>query len=213
MPPSQFIARLEESGLVRRQDLYVLSQVLDQVETWRRSGLGLVPVSVNFSRITLAHPSILASTIAIKSRYPQIPPSILSLEVTEEADVLSEEEFGDIVDSFRSYGFKLSLDDFGSHYANLSLFTNVTFDTVKLDKSLIAHLESNEAARMLVRDLVDIGSRRGMKCVAEGVEDEEQRRTLLSIGCHLAQGYYYGRPMSAYDFARKYLGGAKAEDL
>lgn len=213
VPPSQFIARLEESGLVRRLDLYVLSQVLDQVETWRRSGLGLVPVSVNFSRITLAHPSILASTIAIKSRYPQIPPSILSLEVTEEADVLSEEEFGDIVDSFRSYGFKLSLDDFGSHYANLSLFTNVTFDTVKLDKSLIAHLESNEAARMLVRDLVDIGSRRGMKCVAEGVEDEEQRRTLLSIGCHLAQGYYYGRPMSAYDFARKYLGGAKAEDL
>ena len=109
------------------------------------------------------------------------------------------------VDSFRSYGFRVCLDDFGSRYANLSLFTNVTFDTVKLDRSLITQLADNEANRMLVKDLVQIGKGRGMRCVAEGVETQEQIRALLEIGCNYAQGYYYDKPMNAQDFREKYL--------
>lgn len=130
---------------------------------------------------------------------------MLSLEITENADAITDSELKKTVDSFRSYGFRVCLDDFGSRYANLSLFTNVTFDTVKLNRSLITQLADNEANRMLVKDLVQIGKGRGMRCVAEGVETQEQIRALLEIGCNYAQGYYYDKPMNAQDFREKYL--------
>lgn len=205
IPPSRFIGKLEEHGSIRELDLYVLDEVLSQSDRWRKEGFGILPVCVNFSRVTLTHPSILASTIAIQSRYPDIPADMLSLEITENADAITDSELKKTVDSFRSYGFRVCLDDFGSRYANLSLFTNVTFDTVKLDRSLITQLADNEANRMLVKDLVQIGKGRGMRCVAEGVETQEQIRALLEIGCNYAQGYYYDKPMNAQDFREKYL--------
>lgn len=205
IPPSSFIGKLEEHGSIRELDLYVLDEVLSQSDRWRKEGFGILPVCVNFSRVTLTHPSILASTIAIQSRYPDIPADMLSLEITENADAITDSELKKTVDSFRSYGFRVCLDDFGSRYANLSLFTNVTFDTVKLNRSLITQLADNEANRMLVKDLVQIGKGRGMRCVAEGVETQEQIRALLEIGCNYAQGYYYDKPMNAQDFREKYL--------
>ena len=100
---------------------------------------------------------------------------------------------------------RLSLDDFGSQYANMSLFTNVRFDTVKLDRSLIARLGDNPVNEALVRDIIAICRTYGMNCVAEGVETEEHAALLRSLGCRFAQGYYYDKPLAAADFEEKYL--------
>ena len=116
-------------------------------------------------------------------------------------------EFGKIADAFRYAGFSVGLDDFGTHYSNLSLFTGVRFDTVKLDMSLINGIDSNPVSKALVRDIVKICNTYDMKCVAEGVETEEQRDALLEMGCKYCQGYFYGKPMSAEDFENKYLRG------
>ena len=112
---------------------------------------------------------------------------------------------------FREFGIRFGLDDFGSQYANISIFTNVRFDTVKLDRSLIAELSSNSINRMLVRDIVHICRTCGMTCVAEGVETEAQAKALMETGCMYAQGYYYGRPMPAEKFEKQYLRGEKDE--
>lgn len=205
IPPSRFIDTLEKDGSIRELDLFVLDSALAQVDRWRAEGMGILRVSVNLSRITLLYPSTLASILAIQSRYPKLPASTLELEITENSDVMGNGEFQDIVEKLRSYGLRVSLDDFGSHYANLSLFANVRFDTVKLDRSLIATLGDKEVGRMLVKALVGICHANRMICVAEGVEREDQIALLLDAGCAYAQGYYYDRPLSAQDFERRYM--------
>ena len=165
--PGQFIEYLEQDGSIRDLDIYVLERSLDQADRWREEGLGLVPVATNISRATLVHPSTLASVLAVQSRYPHFPAEALELEVTERGGIETG-EFRRIVERFRSCALRLSLDDFGSQYANLPLFTNVRFDTVKLDRSLITGLAGNPVSRMLVRDIVQICRAYGMDCVAVG---------------------------------------------
>ena len=205
VPPGQFIKALEERGSIRDLDLFVMEAALAQLDRWRAAGRPVIPVSVNLSRVTLLHPSTLASILAIQSRYPQIPAQALELEVTESAGGLETSDVRKIVDRLRSCGLRLALDDFGSQYANLPLFTTVEFDTVKLDRSLITELVGNPIDQMLIRDIVQICQARGTNCIAEGVESDEQIAALLDIGCRYAQGHYYDKPLPAEQFAEKYL--------
>lgn len=207
IPPSQFIEYLEETGMIRELDLFVLEQSLTQMEQWRAAGLGIVPVAVNFSRITLVHPTTFASVLAVQSHFPDIPPSALELEITERGGGIETSELQSIVESFHSCGLRLGLDDFGSEYANLPLFTNVRFDTVKMDRSLINEVAGNPIGRMLVQNIIQICRTYDMACVAEGVETEEQLNALLEMGCPYGQGYYYDKPMPAQAFEEKYLRG------
>ena len=207
--PDQFIKELEKSGSIREMDLYVLNQALSQMDRWREEGLGVVPTSVNLSRVTLLHPNTMASILAVQSRYPKLPPEALELEITESAGSIETSELQEIVERFRSCGLRISLDDFGSQYANIPLFTSVKFDTVKLDRSLIRELVDNPINRMLIRDIICICHACGMTCVAEGVESTDQISALTEMGCSYAQGFYYDRPLPAERFEQKYLRGGK----
>ena len=110
-----------------------------------------------------------------------------------------------LVAQFHSFGLRVSLDDFGARYANLSLFASLPFDAVKLDRSLIAGLAGNPINRMLIEDIIQICQTYSMTCIAEGVETSDQIDALMETGCHYAQGYFYDRPMPADLFAQKYL--------
>ena len=156
VPPSQFIPLMEEIGTIRKLDLFVLERSLAQVEQWRASGLGIVPVSVNLSRTTLAYPTTLASILAIQSHYPDIPGSALELEITEHGNEMETSQLQELVERFRACGLHMSLDDLGSLYANLSLFIKVKFGTVKMDRNLIIELIDNPIGRRVVRELVQI---------------------------------------------------------
>lgn len=207
--PGRFIGELEKNGDIRDLDLYVLDLTLSHMERWRTLGYRQIPVSVNFSRRTLFEPATLASVLAIQSRYPLLPPEQLALELTESAGEVGTSTLTEQLDRYRELGVRLILDDFGSQYANISVFTNVKFDEVKLDRSLIAQLSENPKGRMLVRDLADICRSAGMICVAEGVENQAQAAALTEAGCICAQGYYYDRPLPAEQFEQKYLRPAR----
>lgn len=196
--PSQFIEEMERDRSIRELDWFVLEQVLSLLDRWRRQGLSLIPISVNLSRITLLNSATLASVLAIQSRYPELPPGMLELEVTESAGNIEVAHLQDIVDRFRALGFRLSLDDFGSQYANLSIFTSIRFDTIKLDRMLIAKLVSNPISRTLIEDIVRICDTYGMECLAEGVETAAQVKALKALGCRYAQGFYYDRPLQIF---------------
>ena len=204
VPPSRFIELLEEDGTIRDLDLFVLEQALSQAEQWRAEGLYVVPLAVNISRATLVHPSTLASVLAIQSRYPQLPPETLELEITERGNI-DAAGFRQLAEQFHASGIRIGLDDFGSQYANITLLTGVRFDTLKLDRAIIAELENSPITQTLVRDLVQICRAYGMACVAEGVETEGQVRTLLEMGCTCGQGFYYDRPLPPAAFSQKYL--------
>lgn len=203
--PAQLVARLEESRKIREMDFYMLEQVLWQMSEWQSRGYPPVKISVNISRVTLLDPNTLASILAIQSHYPEITPDQISLEITETAGDVEKTTLTSIVETFRDFGISFDLDDFGSRYSNMAIFSNVKFDTIKLDKSLIHDLPSNEINRAFVKELVNICKDFGMTCVAEGVENRWQRDALLEAGCIYGQGYYYAKPMPPEKFEQLYL--------
>ena len=203
--PGQFIEQLEQTGAIRNLDYFVLDRTLFLLDRWRGEGLGELRVSVNLSRVTLFSPTALASLLAIHSRYPSVPAESIEFEITESAGFFETDKLNCVIDRIRQCGFRVSLDDFGSKYANLPTFTSVKFDTVKLDRRLVTDLADNKVNRMLVRDIIQICASCGMSCIAEGVETQEQIDALEDAGCRFAQGYFYDRPMPAEKFVQKYL--------
>ena len=129
----------------------------------------------------------------------------MELEITETIGWQEISSLQALMEQFRQCGLHFSLDDFGSKYANMQIFTGVKFDTVKLDRSLIAGMVGNSISQMLVQDIVRICQTCGMACIAEGVETQEQAATLEKMGCRCAQGYYFDRPLPAEQFQQKYL--------
>lgn len=211
IPPDRFIGELEDSSDIRDLDLYVLDRTLAQMDRWRERGWTPIPVSVNFSRFTLFDPTAPASVLAIQSRYPLLPPELLEIEITESAGSMDSQTLSDVMDRFRQFGVRFALDDFGSQYANISIFTHVKFDCVKLDRTLISDLAANARSQMLVRNLVEICHTSGMLCVAEGVETNAQIDALSKAGCAYGQGYYFDHPLSAEMFEKKYLQPVQSE--
>lgn len=203
--PARFVEAMEKTGAIRELDLHVLNMTLSSMDEWRRKGLKLIPVSVNFSRVTLFSASAPGSVLALLSRYPLLAPDLVEIEVSENAGDVENRTLERAMAGFRPFGLRFGLDDFGTRYANLSVFTNVAFDTVKLDRSLIRGLSHNAVGRTLVGDIVRLCKARGMSCVTEGVENTAHIEALLAEGCVLGQGFYYGRPMPVADFERKYL--------
>lgn len=205
MQPAQFIDALEKDGSIRDLDLFMLENVLRQLSEWKKKGIHLIKVSINISRISLFNPTILASVLAIQSRYQDIPADQIELEITETAGDMEKATLACIVDNFRECGVKFELDDFGSGYANISIFSNIKFETIKLDRSLVNDLPGNEISHMLVEKIAHICHNFGMKCIAEGVENAQQEEALLKAGCSYGQGFYYAKPLPAAEFERRYL--------
>lgn len=204
-PHGKVIDQMEKEGTIRELDYFVFDRALSVMSQWKRKGYRDVPVSTNFSRNTLLNPSSLASVLAILSRYPNVPQGQVELEITETAGDFESNTFADLIDRFRSFGMQFSLDDFGSHYSNVSMLANIQFHSVKLDRSMVRGVTENSVARMMVQDMAKLCRRCGMLCIAEGVETEAQKEALLREGCYLAQGYYFGRPMPVQEFEDKFL--------
>lgn len=208
IPPSVFIDDMERMGLLRELDFHVLRSVLRLLDKWRIDHKNLIPISVNFSRFTLFAPTSPASVLALLSQYPDIPPELIEIEITETASSIASKTIADTMALYRSSGVHFALDDFGSAYANLSLFANVTFDTIKLDRSLIKDIARNDISLHMVKNIATICSQNRIHCIAEGVETGDQEKILLENGCTFAQGFYYDRPLPVEDFEYKYITSA-----
>ncbi len=211
IPPSKFIDAMEKNRTIRELDFFVLDRTLEYMEKWYEEGFDPIKISVNISRVTLLDPNAPASMLAIQSRYPEILSGMIELEITESGLDIEKATLSHILDNFRQVGMEFALDDFGSHYSNMAIFTNVKFNTVKLDRGLVNELASNEADRLLVKNIIQICKNNGMTCIAEGVETKAQVAVLLNMGCSICQGYYYSKPLSAEEFKKKWLENAMEE--
>lgn len=205
LPHGRVIEEMEKEGVIQKLDYFVFDRMLDVMNQWRKKGYRLYPMSSNFSRYTLLNPSVLASVLAIMSRYPRVPQDLIGIEITETAGDFEENTFEELIRRFEEYGLRFSLDDFGSGYSNVNMLAELKFHSVKLDRSLIKNISENQTTQMIVRDLVQICRSCGMTCIAEGVENQAQVDALVENGCVCAQGFYYDRPMSPEDFEKKYL--------
>lgn len=203
--PHAFLSDLEERHCIRELDFYVLSRAYGILDKWRTMGLPLVPLSVNFSEYTLLDSSAFASVLAIMSRYPDVDAGMVEIEVMQNGRFISQHKLAEIVGQFKEEGVPFALDNFGSKNTNISAFTNVNFDTVKLDRSLVGGIIENDMNFMFIENIIRMCESSGMRCIAAGVETKDQMEALIQAGCKYGQGHYYDRPMPPNVFRRKYL--------
>ena len=204
LPPMRFIPPLEELGSVRRIDLFVFEQVCALLVRWQREGRPRLPVSLNFSRLTVLEPGIVDTIEALADRYG-VDKSLLEIEITETLGDLEHETILSIGNAILTAGFRLALDDFGAKYSNLSILSSIRFSSLKVDKSLTDHIVANEMSQALVKHVVQICDQFGIESLAEGVETEEQLARLREYGCDSAQGYLFNKPIPIADFEQTYF--------
>ena len=193
LPPDQFIPLAERTGLIKPLTQWVLNAALSQLNAWRRSGLDL-RLSVNLSPRNL-HDRSLADRIEQLLESWRIPPERLVLEVTESAILHDPERAFQLLTQLHESGVGLSIDDFGTGYSSLSYLKRLPVAELKVDKSFVIDMLSEESNVVIVRSVVDLAHNLGVGVAAEGIEDEKTLDFLVSLGCDTGQGYYIARPL------------------
>jgi EAL domain-containing protein (putative c-di-GMP-specific phosphodiesterase class I) len=195
--PDRFIAEAETSGLIVGLGEQVLDMACRQLVTWQSGPLRqreFFKLAVNVSARQLAEPGLVAH-VDDRIRLLGIEPSWLHLEVTETALVTDVDASSARLAELKTLGVALAIDDFGTGRASLSYLHQFPVDVVKIDRSFVASLGSGGRADEVSRAVIQLATDLHMRTVAEGVEALDQIRLLRDLGCDLAQGYYFSRPL------------------
>ena len=214
--PAEFIPTLEKYHLLHQLDLYMFGQVCREVQQRVACGLPLMPVSVNFSAQDFDYlnvPDELDRILAQAdiARYG-IGKSFFILEITEQDMAIGRESFHAQIRELRRRGYGIWLDDFGSGYSSLNVFSRLDVDLVKFDKEMLSHLDDHGGAnRKILRAMVQLAHEMGVYTLTEGMETDAQAAFLREIGCDLVQGFGIHRPESLDAICFRYRNG-KNED-
>lgn len=204
IPPYIFIGPLEDMGEIADVDFFVFDRVCATTAKFERLGITDCRLSANFSRRTIEAPNFADRVEEIAAAYGVNSVSI-EIEVTESAREADPEGLGNIVSDLRHRGFPVAIDDFGTDNANLSLFSTLEFDVLKLDKCLIDNVVDNVRVRRVIESVMRMCAELGIESVAEGVEKQDQLDVMRAAGCTRIQGYLTGRPMPLPDFEKLVL--------
>ncbi|WP_093428610.1 EAL domain-containing protein [Thiohalospira halophila] len=199
VPPDQFIPVAEETDLILGLGEWVLTTAVAQVASWRRQGLRLPRLSVNLSPRQL-HQRDLADTVGGILAHSGLEPSVLELEITENAFLEEQIRTGGLLDQLHGRGVTLAIDDFGTGYASLAYLKHLPVDRIKLDRSFVQGLPTDNADLAISRSVAALGQSLDVGIVAEGVEGPEQAGCLADLGIAELQGFYFGRPLPAGTF-------------
>ncbi|MGJ5753193.1 diguanylate cyclase (GGDEF)-like protein [Streptomyces puniciscabiei] len=193
VPPDEFIAIAESSGLMPHLTEYVLETALGQVAKWRAQGLR-VPVAVNVSPRDVHTPGFAGSVAARLARHG-VPPGALQLEITEHVLLEDPQRAADTLAGLTGHGVKMSLDDFGTGYSSLVHLRRLPVSELKIDRSFVARLAVDAEDAEIVRCTVDLAHSLGLLVVAEGVEDDETWERLRDLRCDAVQGWLVAAAM------------------
>ena len=201
VPPQVFIPLAEESGLIHALGDWVLRSAAEQCAAWRKAGLSLT-VSVNLSGRQFYRDD-LAQRISEIVRTAGCEPSWIELEVTESSLLHDLEAIRKVLHQLREEGFSVAIDDFGTGYSSLSHLKHFPIDTLKIDISFIADLETDPGDAAITEAIIALARGLGLRVVAEGVGTRAQLEFLEAHGCDCFQGFWMSKPLPAdafYDF-------------
>ena len=198
--PGEFIPVLEKYHLLYKLDLYMVEQVCREIPLREEAGLPLLPVSVNFAAQDFNYRDIPEEIEALYLRYKMdkyVSRNCFIVEITERDIATASERFQSQLRRLREMGYQLWLDDFGSGYSSLNVFSRFEIDLIKFDMALIQDLDSRGGLnRKIIKAMIDIAHGMQIHTLAEGIETPEQRQFLRDVGCELSQGFLYRRPES-----------------
>jgi diguanylate cyclase (GGDEF)-like protein len=200
VPPDQFIPSAERSGLIGPLTRHILDMALDQCQRWIDAGHPL-RVAVNVSARNLGDDRFFEHVFrSLEAR--GIPPSMLTLEITESAMVTDPERARALLARLFALGVKLSIDDFGTGYTSLAQLKSMPIEELKIDRSFVSAMTSDVGSVLIVEGIVALAHKLGFTTVGEGIEDEATLTALSDMGCDVAQGYLFARPMPAEELDR-----------
>ena len=205
--PGRFIPFFERDGSISKIDDIVLKKVCMAFDKWRKEGRILYPVSVNLSRDRLYDKDLVDHLTEIVDSY-NIYHDLIDFELTESASYDNTEQMIHVLNDLRDRGFHISMDDFGTGYSSFSLLTQMSLDTLKIDKSFVDKVGvENMIAKdiSVIRHIISLAKELGFICLAEGAESKKQIDELRSLGCDVIQGYYYSRPVPIEEYENRYL--------
>ena len=198
--PGEFIPVLQKYHLLYKLDLYMFEQACKEIGIRNENGLPLLPVSINFSRQDFDHADIVGEMNRIYEKYEldqYVDKSYFIVEITEQDVAVGADQFREQLKSIRENGYSLWLDDFGSGYSAINMFSQFEFDLIKYDMDLLRHLDDHGGVnRLILKELVYVSRKLGIHTLVEGLETEEQLTFVKEIGCELAQGFYFTKPES-----------------
>lgn len=192
--PSEFIPIAEETGLIVDITYIMLDKVCKFINRLIETGIEVGAVHVNFSGIQFSRPDLADRVLEIVQKNGTPMPA-LEIEFTESTLAESTQVVTDFAVQMLERGIKMGLDDFGTGYSNIATVIHIPFGTVKLDKSLVYAAMNSEKSALAIRNLTRTFKALGMKVIAEGVENEEQKNMVVEFGADQIQGFYYARPM------------------
>lgn len=193
LAPAEFISVAEETGLIVPIGDWVLEQACIELRALHAAGVGPLTMSVNISARQLHSPELTATVAATLSRVG-VRPSELCLEVTESV-LMDGNTAADALASLRELGVRVAIDDFGTGYSSLAYLRRFPVDVLKVDRSFVDNLGSDAEASAIVGTVIQLARGLHLEAIAEGVETDAQRTELEALGCELAQGYYWTKPL------------------
>jgi len=196
--PDSFIALAEESGLMGSLTGKVLDMAMKKISNLQEEGY-FIPLSVNVSASNISSLELPEDLFTSIQKH-RIDPGSLVVEVTESALMGELVTSLDILTRLRMKGFALSIDDFGTGFSSLSQLHKVPFSELKVDRTFVMAMDTDEEARAIVKTCIMLGHELNMRVVAEGVESGSALKRLKEMGCDIAQGYYISRPLNEEKF-------------
>lgn len=194
--PESFMSVAEEIGQIRDLTVHLLGTACQAAKTWPPN----VFLSFNISPVQLRDPQLATQLLTILEQHG-FAPTRLEIEVTESALMHDVESTQAIIATLRAEGVRVALDDFGTGYSSLLLLQRLRPDTIKIDRRFVAPVQSHPESRAIIAGIITLGHALGMTITAEGVETVAQRMHLVEHRCDHAQGFLFGRPMTAAEGA------------
>lgn len=196
--PSEFIGIAEETGLVVGISDQVMWTACTDAQDWQRRYTFPVTVNVNISTRAFAQVDLVERVAHVLAE-TNLSADRLKLEITESALMDNPDQAATMLHRFRELGARICIDDFGTGYSSLNYLLRFPVDTLKIDRSFVAAIGRGHRNAQIVGTMVSLARSLGMEVVAEGVETDEQREFLVSLGCTYAQGYLFSRPLVLSD--------------
>lgn len=194
--PSVFIPIAEKNGTIVPIGTWVMEESIKCFAEWKRNYASHMILSLNISAIQYKRNEFVESILSIIRKY-DVNPEEIELEITESVLIDNFREITEKLCLLREYGIRISLDDFGTGYSSLSYLKGLPIDTLKIDKSFIDTMLTDQNARIITESIIYMVKKLGYETVAEGVENKEQFDYLKSIGCDCIQGFLLGKPLPA----------------
>ena len=204
VPPVRFIPVAENSGLIVEIGKWVIEEAARQLAEWNKMGWTKLRMAINVSPIQFNDDS-LVPTLKKALDDNGVKPSDFEVEITESAMMQNMERTVQDIRRISELGIKIAIDDFGTGYSSLAKLAEIPIDTLKIDKSFVDNVITNEASTITTNSIIGLAKSLKKCVVAEGVENEDQLEYLAANGCDIIQGFIFGKPLPADDFYDAYM--------